>query len=356
MAEIWTMGVASPRGAMRAAQAAEQAGFDGMYVVDSQNLSGDCFVALAMAATVTTRLKLGTGVSNSVTRTAAANATGIASVQRVSNGRAVFGIGRGDSALAHLGRAPARIRQFERYVKALRAFLAGEAVAFADIDIPDSFAPEVGSLDLADSPKQSRIAWIVDGAPKVPLEVAATGPKVISIAARYTDRVMFTVGADRKRLAWGMETAAAARKHAGLPEKGVGYGAYINVVSHPDIPTARRLVRGGLTTFARFSVMHGDISGPVDEAQRRVLGALHDRYDMKAHTRSDSQQADVLTDQFIDQFAIAGPPELCVERLRALLALGFDKLAISGASAGSDPEEGRRARELFVREVLPRLR
>ena len=87
----------------------EAKGWDGLSVVDSQNLSGDAFVALAMAATVTTRLKLGTGVTNSITRRAATLATAMASVHSVSRGRAVLGIGRGDSALAHVGRAPDRI-------------------------------------------------------------------------------------------------------------------------------------------------------------------------------------------------------------------------------------------------------
>lgn len=103
MAELWTLGVASPRGVMRVAQHAEAAGWDGLCVVDSQNLSGDAYVALAMAATVTQRIGLGTGVTNSITRQAAVTASAIASVQRISNGRAVLGIGRGDSALAHLG-------------------------------------------------------------------------------------------------------------------------------------------------------------------------------------------------------------------------------------------------------------
>ena len=107
--QLWMTTVAAARGAARTAQEIEAAGWDGMLVVDSQNLSGDPYVALAMAATGTTRLGLGTGVTNSVTRHAAATATAITSVNRVSNGRAVLGIGRGDSALAHLGRAPARL-------------------------------------------------------------------------------------------------------------------------------------------------------------------------------------------------------------------------------------------------------
>ena len=73
-----------------------------------------------------------------------------------------------------------------------------------------------------------------------------------------------------------------------LPEE---LGAFVNIACHPDLATARSMVRGGLTTFARFSVMHGATAGPLDESQRSVLGALHDRYDMNKHTRGDSQQA-----------------------------------------------------------------
>ena len=101
MVEVWTHGVASPRGIKRIATDLENNGWDGLCVVDSQNLSGDAYVALAIAATVTKRIGLGTAVTNSVTRMAAATAAGIASVDRVSDGRAILGIGRGDSALAH---------------------------------------------------------------------------------------------------------------------------------------------------------------------------------------------------------------------------------------------------------------
>src|SRR5947208_3561417 len=155
--------VASARGAARTAQEIEAAGWDGMLVVDSQNLSGDPYVALALAATATTKLGLGTGVTNSVTRHAAATATAITSVNRVSNGRAVLGIGRGDSALAHLGRAPARLAQFERYLRQLQAYLKGESVAFDDIDIPYDVASPMSGLHLHDSSLSIRHSLIADG-------------------------------------------------------------------------------------------------------------------------------------------------------------------------------------------------
>ena len=344
--------VASARGAARTAQETEAAGWDGMLVVDSQNLSGDPYVALALAASATRRIGLGTGVTNSVTRHAAATATAITSVNRVSNGRAVLGIGRGDSALAHLGRAPARLGQFERYLRQLQTYLRGEAVSFDDIDIPHDVAPPMSGLHLHDAPPASRIAWIADGA-KVPVEVAASGPKVIAIAALHAERVMFALGADQERLSWGIGLARKIRKDAGLDPDGIAFGAYVNLGCHGDIAAARSLVRGGLTTFARFSVMHGKTNVPTSSGDREVLEALHSNYDMKAHTRGDSRQATTLTDDFVDRFAIVGSPDRCIERLRSLARLGLDKVAISGATRGASVEDAAVGRDLLVRHVLP---
>jgi 5,10-methylenetetrahydromethanopterin reductase len=348
--ELWTLQNASPRGIQHIARQNEEAGWDGLVVVDSQNLSGDCYVALAMAASATQRIGIGPGVTNSVTRTAAVTASAITSVQRLSKGRAVLGIGRGDSALAHIGRAPARLGQFETYLRHLQIYLGGGAVPFDEIDIPARVANPVADLKLSDTPQDSSIEWI-DDQQKVPVEVAATGPKVIAIAARHADRIMFTLGANPDRISWGLETARKACDEAGLDPDDLLCGAYVNCACHTDQQQAREMVKGGLTTFARFSVMHGEVSGPLSPDQRRILSSLHDAYDMREHTRGDSPQAEVLTDEFIDRFAIAGPPEHCISRIRELQDLGLDKLIISG------PVSGRRDGGLTLMEsdVLPAI-
>ena len=357
--QLWNTGVASARGAMRQARELEEAGWDGMLVVDSQNLSGDPYVSLALAATVTKKIGLGTGVTNSITRHAAVTATSIASVDRVSGGRAVLGIGRGDSALAHLGRAPARLAQFDRYLRHLQTYLKGESVAFDEIDIPKEQAPPASALELHDAPPASRIGWISDGmrgGRKVPVEVAASGPKVIAMAALHGDRVRFTVGADVERLQWGIELARKTRKDAGLDPDALKFGAFLNLGCHPDMEAARSLVRGGLTTYARFSVMHGKANGPVTDKDRGLLESLRTNYDMKQHTRGDSRQAGILTDDFIDRFAIVGTPDRCIERLKSLAKLGLDKVALSAGTRGAPEEHVPLARELVVKEVIPGMR
>jgi 5,10-methylenetetrahydromethanopterin reductase len=352
-AQLWTLAVSSPRSIARVAKHAEAAGWHGLAVVDSQNLAGDCYVALALAALATQRIGLGTAVTNPVTRHPAVTASAIASLQVASQGRACLGIGRGDSSLAHLGRAPAGVGAFERYLEVLQAYLRGEKVPFEALGFHEQLAPDVSALGLADTPEASRILWLDRALPKVPVEVAATGPRVIAAAARRADRVMFALGADLERLAWGIETARQARSDAGLDPESLAFGAYVNCVAHPDLEVARQLVRGGLTSFARFAVMHGKIAGPATPEQAEVLSALHDGYDMKHHTRADSPQADLLPPEFVDRYAVVGTPEPCRARLHELVRLGLDKLILIGPTAGVDREAARTAEQLLAAEILP---
>jgi 5,10-methylenetetrahydromethanopterin reductase len=102
--------------------------------------------------------------------------------------------------------------------------------------------------------------------------------------------------------------------------------------------------------------MHGTASGPVSEADRGVLSDLRNAYDMRAHTRGDSRQAGVLTEAFIDRFAVVGPPDRCIARLHGLAALGLDKVALAGSLRGVSETAAAVARRLLETEVVPAMR
>lgn len=97
--EFWLHGFPVPGQAQRLAVRAEELGLDGLLLADSQNLVGDPFVELGLLTQVTSRLGLGTGIVNPVTRHPAVVASAMASLQAESGGRAVLGLGRGDSSL-----------------------------------------------------------------------------------------------------------------------------------------------------------------------------------------------------------------------------------------------------------------
>jgi len=351
--ELWTSGISLPRYAAKQAVRAEAAGYDGLLLVDSQNLAGDTYVALTACALATSTLQLATGVTNPFTRHPASTAAAIASVNMESGGRAVLGIGRGDSALAHLGRAPASVSYFERYVQAVVAYLRGDELAFEVLDpfLPVDAPPPVDALELAAQPTSSRLHFLrPDDAPP-PVDVSASGPRMIAVGARNAQRITFGVGADVDRLRWAIETARAA---AG--ERALSLGAHVNVVAHPDVEIGRKLASGTMSTFARFNVMHGATSGPMFSGATETLGRLHDAYDMRFHTRADSPQAAQLDPDFIDHFGIVGPPSYCVERLQELASLGLDRFTIVGPGLGADPTEARAAITRFEEDVLPKVK
>ena len=345
--ELWNSLAPSLELIRDAARAAEEAGWSGISVYDSQNLGVDCFAVLLLAAAATTKLGLATGVNSPGIRQAAVTACAIATVQRVSAGRAIVGIGRGDSAHAHVGRAPARVAAFERYIKAVQDYLSARAVAFEDLDFDDRMAASIDTIELGDAPTDSRLLWLRDDDIKVPMEVACTGPKVIAAAARHADRVMFALGADPERIAWGLEQARRARREAGLDENGCQYGAFINLVCHRDLTIARRLVGNSIATYARFSVMHGTSGAPLSDSQKDAVADLNRSFDMRGH-----HNVDLLPGEFVDRFAVVGTPEICIQRLQAIAALGISKIVIVGAR-DNENTDAVHAEENLVREVLP---
>jgi len=335
MAEFWTVTFPAPGKTASLAKAAEDAGWDGLFFPDTQCLSGDVYSGCALAAAATTRLKIGPGVSNPVTRHPAVTATAAATIQVESGGRAVLGMGRGDSALAYIGRPPAPVSTFERYLADVQRYLSGEPV---DID-----------------GYQSENRWIADsGQPKVPIDVAATGPRVIAVAAVHAERITFAMGADAQRLSDAMAAARSVREQAGLDPDELSFGAYINCSAHPEVATARKLISGGVGTFAHFSGMAG---APTERLKdREIFESIGANYDMSNHARIGAAHTKYLDDDFIDRFAVAGPTDYCVDRLGELIELGLDRLVLITFSGDADMEQVAAGNHRLTSEVLPQLR
>jgi 5,10-methylenetetrahydromethanopterin reductase len=320
----------------RVAKKVEELGFSTLLLTDSQNLAPEVFTQLMVAAQATTRLRIGTGVTNPVTRDSAVLASAALSLQAESNGRMVLGLGRGDSAVQRIGKDLYPLSDFRRYVNELQAYLGGAKV-------------ERGGFE-------SQLEWhrFIDQ-PKVPLQIAATGPKVVELAAQQADAVMLAIGADVEHVGAALAHARAAAKTAGRAPGSVRFGAFVNVVMHPDVNVARTAVRGAAASFARFSSFKGSPIERLPPPLQSAVAFLREHYDMKDHTRESSPHARAMEDQFVDWFALAGPTERVLPRFEALAALGLDFIYMVSASSDTAREVARTSLAMLSRDVLPML-
>jgi 5,10-methylenetetrahydromethanopterin reductase len=343
-----------PFALVRVAQRLEADGWDGATVVDTHCIAVEAFTCLGLVAQATSRLKLATGVSNPTTRHPSVVASGAATVQAISGGRFVLGLGRGDSALAYLGASPTPVAEFERRVAMLQAYLRGELTPLeAAAGALSGADPGYEKLAIGARLPGSWLKWLPEQQGKVPLEIVATGPKVIDIGVRLADYVTFAVGADLKRLRWAIETARASAERCGRDPAALRFGAFLNLHTHTDLAKSRELAQPGVAVAARFQVMNKTIVGPADDHQREVFQKVGDAYDMTHHGVGGTQ-ANLIDDEFLDAFALTGPPARNAERLAQIIDLGIERLWLGTALARSPL--GEESYRMSVEEVLPAVR
>src|SRR5262249_22748564 len=109
----------------------ETMGYDCAWAADSQMLYSDAYATLALAATNTARIRLGTGVSVAGVRLAPVTAHSIASINQLAPGRVFLGIGTGHTAMRVMGKDPMPVKEFREYLRVVRALLNGEAVEYS---------------------------------------------------------------------------------------------------------------------------------------------------------------------------------------------------------------------------------
>ena len=323
-----------PDGIEAHAAAVEEDGWDGMLLTDTQNLSMDVFASMYLAASATSRLEIGTAVTNLITRHPAIMASAFATLHHVSGGRAHLGVGRGDTALELIGIKPPSASRFGALIEELQAYLRGDP-----FDV-DGF--------------QSRIIWLPhEGESKVPVDVFGSGPHVIDLGARLGDKLTVTVGAEPERVGWAIRSARESRVAAGLNPETIDIGAFVVVGAGTDQRSLEELVRGNASISAHFQ---RDVTSSLSTPDATVVKEVTSRYDNYHHGLEHASQAEVIPADFLSRFCIIGAPAYCAERLCQLVELGLTHLVIVGGSREIEATVRERSDHLVAREVLPAVR
>src|SRR5437868_4822746 len=156
----------------RLVRRAEELGFSRAWFYDTQMLSADPFVAMAAAAMMTTRIRLGTGVLIPSNRIAPVAANAFASLNKLSPGRIDFGVGTGFTGRRAMGLGAVKLADMETYVETVMALLREETVE-TEIEgkkrLIRLLNPELGLINTRDP---------------IGLYVAASGPRARQLTAR----------------------------------------------------------------------------------------------------------------------------------------------------------------------------
>ena len=127
--------------------------------------------------------------------------------------------------------------------------------------------------------------------PKVPLDVAATGPKIMAMGAELEERVSFSLGADIERIRWGIgQVEAVLNQNKDNPKLPPSLGVYLNICIHNDINRAAELVRLGVGIFAHFNGVPDTNIENINQAEQTVFDALGKDYDKKRHGRGEASR------------------------------------------------------------------
>ncbi len=171
--------VASHIGDIGYIERAEALGYSHAWLADSQMLWSDCYATLALAATRTKRIHLGTGVAVTGTRPAPVNAAGIATINAIAPGRTFFGVGAGNTAMRVMGKAPHRLKEYEAYLAAMRPLLQGKEAMWEGKPIRHVM-PDRGFVNFETT---------------IPMYVSGFGPKSLAIAGKLGDGAVIAAAA-----------------------------------------------------------------------------------------------------------------------------------------------------------------
>ncbi|MDQ1476565.1 MAG: hypothetical protein QOE62_1794 [Actinomycetota bacterium] len=274
------------------ARRVEAAGFDALYVADHVGVTASPFAALAAAAAVTTTLRLGTYVLNSGAYEPRALASAAATLDRLSNGRTVLGIGAGHtpSEWTMSGRvypSPAeRVGRLAEMVEVVTALLEGEVVSHHGryLDLNDAVVS-------APRPVQERI----------PLLIGGNGRALLGLAGRKADIVGLTGSGrtledgHRHEVDWRAEaidervdivrTASSARTTGCIMDALV---QYVEITNRRDEAAARCARVAGKATAADVLAAPYVLVGTLDQLVAEIA-EHHERWGISSYVvRTDA--------------------------------------------------------------------
>ncbi|MBR1369302.1 methylene-tetrahydromethanopterin reductase [Methanocalculus chunghsingensis] len=273
-----------------------------------------CYPILGAIAAATTELKVGPGIMNAFTDTPAAMASFICTLNEISDGRAIMGIGPGDlSTLPKLAIDPAKpVARLAEAVTQIKALCAGEEVKKQGLEFFDYDGAKLTGVQLP-------------GKKGIPIYIGAQGPKVLELAGTVGDGALINAS-NPKDFDVAIPILKAANEKVG--KKGFDIGAYTAM----SIDMNEKKARNAAKIVAAFIAA----GSPPSLLERHGLDLNNVAKIKEALSRFDFKTVGGLVgDGEIDAFTIAGTPDIVKQKCEDLTKSGVTQI-IFGSPLGPD--------------------
>ena len=307
---------------VKAARLAEANGFDSVWATEFFHQNG--LVRMAVLAAATERVKIGSAIVNSFTRTPVLTASGIMDIDEISGGRAILGLGTGTRSMNSkwysvpfdVPPAP-RMEEVVKIVRAAVAAKDGGGLKFEgehyNISIPHYFRPN--------APRE-----------QIPIYVAAVNKGMIRCAARVADGLVGHPVYTREYIKRVVLPALEGSQCQLAP--------YVICSISDDVELARNEVRTQIAFYYTTAMYHSILDANGWREQGETIAAAFKAGDMKAMVAA-------VTDDMIDEIAITGPPAEVKQRLDQWRGLTEQPLIYS-PSIGMSEERTRENYQLIA--------
>jgi len=282
------------------AKVTEEAGYSHIWVGDSHLIWREAYINMAAMALNTTKVKLGTGVTNPLTRHPSVVGSAYATLEEYAPGRMIVGIGLGDSSVETMGMKPAKLSYFETTIRQMRDLLGGKEVEL-----------ETGKIHVLHPCQRN-----------VPIYIAASGPKMLELCGRIADGVIVLVGVADEYIEQAKEKIAAGAKVAGRQLSDIQLVLWVPCAVS-ETTSAKDAVKAHVARVVAHPLPY-----VLDPNEQNVLAEIRKTYDYYHHMDQQANHAEVIPDWLVDKFAIAGTVDECRRQIERIKKTGIQQIAI----------------------------
>jgi alkanesulfonate monooxygenase SsuD/methylene tetrahydromethanopterin reductase-like flavin-dependent oxidoreductase (luciferase family) len=322
---------------------AERKGFTHAWLYDTQMICADVFQCLALCAAKTKKIKLGTNVTNPLSRIAPVTANNFATLNLLAPGRAIMGIGTGNTARRTLGMPAAKLSELREHVEICRGLLAGQTVPYEESGrrrMIRFLNPTGGWINLKK---------------KVPIYVAASGPKTLELAGEIADGVILFGAVGDSLLEYALSHVRRGAERVGKRLQDL----YICVltafhVAKPGEQLAEMQHAVGSYVTSECNIFALSVKDPNDLPAdiRDDMMRFRDAYrtpDAPIETRHldlysgyvhefKQEHAPLINEKILKETTLTGTPEELVRRVKAMRRMGVKQIAVHGGTRAGAPK------------------